>query len=229
MNTSSSSPDEALKCHLCGEDRPFILWCASCGDRIEGTAGLSPYERLHLKPQSLYHQSEVRAAEERVLHKVHSLKSSRQRASWSLRQRALIRRDAKLLCTLSGALASYLKFCLTRLEERSELVDWGMPLAHTLDMFSVRDEAEGQVSSASTLDLFLLDLAYQEVDEYDGYQERERLLNHFTRELLTRASGLASELNINQDNPQALKMVAVNILALQRFEAWLDQYRQSTV
>jgi hypothetical protein len=96
-------------------------------------------------------------------------------------------------------------------------------------MFSVRDEAEGQVSSASTLDLFLLDLAYQEVDEYDGYQERERLLNHFTRELLTRASGLASELNINQDNPQALKMVAVNILALQRFEAWLDQYRQSTV
>ena len=214
---------------MCHEDRPFVLRCARCGDRIEDTSKLSPYERLQIEPQSVYHQSEIRVAEERVLQEVHSLKSSRQLASWSLRQRALIRRDAKLLCSLSGALASFLKLRLIRLGDSSDMLDWGLPLAHTLEMLSLQPQAVDEPSSRTALDIFLLDQAYQEVSEYDGYQERERLLNRFTRELLTRASTLASELNTHQHDLQALKMLATNILALQHFEVWLDLHRQSNV
>jgi len=230
VSSSSSIPPEVLQCEACGEDRPFILRCTRCGDRLEESANLSPYERLNITPRPLYHQRDIRAAEVIFLHEFHALKASRQLARWSLKQRALVRRDAKLLCSLSGSLGSYLKLCILCIDASGELMNWGVPLSHTLQALSIKfSDHEVRSSVDMTLDVFLLDTAYREVDEYDGYQERERLLNHFTREMLTQAHALAAELEVHQDCQQGLKMVSARIIALQHLEVWIDQHRQKSI
>ena len=225
-----SIPPEVLQCETCGEERPFILRCTRCGDRLEDSSDLSPYERLNITPQPLYHQRNIRAAEERVLNEFHALKSSRQLARWSLKQRALVRRDAKLLCSLAGSLGSYLKFSIFHLDEYREFMSWGLPLSHTLHALSIMlSDHASETSVDMTLDLFLLDTAYHEVDEYDGYQERERLLNHFTRELLRQAHALATELEVDQDDQRGFERISARIIALQHLEAWIDQHRKKSI
>lgn len=195
----------------------------------------------------------MRLAEARLLDEFHTLRSSRHLARWALRQRALICRDAETLCSLGGALGSYLRDQIAR-SVKSDALDvtlsheerlsylhaarWSLPQMMSLKLLSgsaLEDDLSSltedeRVASGSTLGIslalerHLLEDAYHELEEYDGYQERERLLNRFTRELLARANEVAETLS-KDHHISEWPRIASSINALSHLERWLDERR----
>lgn len=228
-------------CTGCGAPRPLAVRCSQCGDRLVDSSELSPYERLGLTPRPLYHEREVRAAEERLLDTFHILTTSRHLARWALKQRALICRDASLLCSLSGALGCYLKEVILSsdlIADNSEVafssLRWSTPLMKSLDLLRAalpdESQAEGKTTTSHhspALERHLLDTAYLELSEYDGYQERERLFNRSTRELIVRAREVAHALS-GETNLIMSARLATEIQGLSDLELWLDARRASS-
>ena len=200
-------------CANCGACRGTIIQCKSCGDRIDDTESLSPYQRLALKPKALYHHSDIQSAKENLLIIFHPLKASRLNAKWSLKQRALICRDAKTLSSLSGALLTYVQYLHNTHHQLSKLLDWNVPIPNI--------NQHGQ-----QINLYLLQSAFEELQEYDGYQERERLFNQTMRALLNEAIGIAHKLHSYDGNLSSLEQLYAEIRAMQKIEYWLETQRQ---
>lgn len=200
--------DTIKQCEHCGKPRRSLIRCGHCGDRLHDTTHLSPYQRLGIEPKPLYHQDELLVIKEELLDQLHQLKSSRLSSKWALRQRSLVKRDCQRLSLLSGALKAFLE----------EIIRQGIsedPQSH-LELWD-SDGLDPRIN--------LLDRAFHELRDMDGYQERERLLNAVSRELNQRAKVLGDQLvqvSLTRDDIFRLQMV---ISELAQTERWLDLKR----
>lgn len=216
-----ASLQSVYSCPSCGRARLNQARCAHCGDRLSDTSGLSPYERLGLLPRPIYSQLEVRRAERRILNEFHILKTPRHLSHWSLKQRALVTRDASTLRSMSGSLCAYLKLYIERerLILQSEHL-WVMSpmelVAHlkraistggdeprdsgglTLSDPPLSDPLTHVSAFSSSPSLYVervvIESSYAELHEYDGYQERSALMVESARRLRDRVERLAEEL-----------------------------------
>lgn len=201
------------RCANCGGFRDMIIQCMSCGDRIKDTEMLSPYDRLQLDPKPLYHDNEIQAAKEKLLVTFLPLRASRLNAKWSLKQRALICRDAKTLSRISCALLTYVYYLKSRRFVEGEPLDWSPTKPSHYDIHQ-------------NMNLYLLKSAFEELHEYDGYQERERLYNQTIRVLLKDAMRLGNLLYTIDKDLSPLEAVVTEIEAMQNIEFWLDAQRK---
>jgi hypothetical protein len=200
-------------CPNCGGLRDLIIQCMFCGDRIKDTETLSPYDRLQLDPKPLYHDNEIQAAKEKLLVTFHPLRASRLNAKWSLKQRALICRDAETLSRISCALLTYVYFLRSKRFVAGESLDW----THTKPSHNDLHQ---------NMSLYLLKSAFEELHEYDGYQERERLYNQTIRVLLKDAMRLGNLLYRIDKDLSLLETIVPEIEAMQHIEFWLDAQRR---
>lgn len=220
-------PNHDRLCNYCGEQRPSIVQCLICGDRLLDTVGLSPYVRLQLVPAPLYSEQEIQAVKELLLVTFHPLKASRINARWSLRQRALISRDANKLSTITGALMTYAEQILCPIAETQAVIEDKSSSSSDQDPTKSRDQeySPKDFLHERPLEVFLLDLSVKELREFDGYQERERLLNRVSRKLLDRGRKIAnymiSELFNSADLPKLIEVIK----ELESLELWLGQQR----
>ena len=203
-----------LSCDRCLEARSSIIQCLHCGDKVEETEFISPYQRLQLDPQPLYSHYEVQRAKENLLVIFHPLKASRLNAKWSLKQRALICRDSQALSSISGALSIYLKYLKVTQFDLAKVESWDL---------KIPDEEKVQ----EFLEIKLLDSAFTELAEYDGYQERERLLNRISRDLLEKGLDIADRLNSDVISQDDFKKIDKEVQLLSCIESWLDRHRQT--
>ncbi len=223
LRESGKSTADPLRgtCDSCGEVRETIIQCLYCGDRHLITEALSPYERLRLVPNPLFSEEEVQAAKEALLLVFHPLRASRLNAKWSLRQRALICRDADTLSSITGALNTYVDYLLTeeRIKDKSKEA--------TLD--SSEYQGAAQDSPDSYLNTFLLETAQEELSEYDGYQERERLLNRVSRELLCEGRRVGNALLQRPISLAQLRALSQSIKIMGDWERWLSERRHHSL
>jgi hypothetical protein len=215
QNTSSVADQSKVDqyCPNCGIFRDMLIQCMSCGDRIKNTDMLSPYDRLQLDPKPLYHDNEIQAAKEKLLVTFHPLRASRLNAKWSLKQRALICRDAETLSRISCALLTYVYYLRSKQSITGESLDWTPTKPSHYDIHQ-------------NMSLYLLKSAFEELHEYDGYQERERLYNQTIRVLLKDAMRLGNLLYTIDKDLSPLEVIIPEIEAMQHIEFWLDAQRQ---
>lgn len=205
-------------CPRCERVLISLVRCQYCGNRLEDSHSLTPYQRLGLKPKALYLQSEIDAASDTLLAQLHVLRSSRLLASWSLKQRALVRRDATLLSRLSGALQAYLR----------ERVRRGLQSTSQNMAYEPRSRECLEAAIPSPARTLLLRHAMDELIDLDGYQERERLLNRISRELRQESVMIARQLiSIDLDHA-SLPQISTEISHLAEAEDWLDAQRFDT-
>ena len=200
-----------LICDKCQYVRATVILCLHCGDRIDQTEDVNPYDRLQLDPLPLYSNHDIQVTKEKLLVIFHPLKASRLNAKWSLKQRALICRDAQILSSISGALFTYIKF-LKNQRDLHEGKQW--------DLKNITEE-----TGRGNIEIHLLDTAYQELNEYDGYQERERLLNRVSRELLQLGISLANQLYPLEPSEEEIDQILIQVERLAHLEIWLDRHR----
>ena len=221
-------------CPLCKEERSSLIQCMKCGDRQLDTEALTPYQRLLLKPRPLYTDTMIQGAKEKLLIMFHPLKASRLNAHWSLKQRALICRDAVTLQSISGALITYTKYLkLLSLEYGSSItnvhdIDYHQTLSQNNSgkLWSLTQK-RGFSKQLFNPQLYLLKSAFAELQEYDSYQEREKLFNHGMRSILNKARSIAKYLHLyNFQEPQLnLDELMFDLHALQEQEVWLEGQR----
>ena len=215
-------------CIYCGDQRLSVIQCLSCGDRMLDTVGLSPYERLQLTPAPLYAETEIQAVKERLLMIFHPLKASRLNSRWSLKQRALICRDAERLTSVSGALMTYAKEVLSSLSTEIEPHQESSPSDDQPAEQSCSENRLKEIMSCRRpLEVFLLESSISELREYDGYQERERLLNRVSRELLNRGRIIANFMISSQVKTLPLHRLISTISDLADMERWLTNQREA--
>lgn len=211
--------DEDIRlCARCGQEMISLVRCQQCGDRLEDSHALTPYQRLGLSPKPIYLQAEVDLASDLLLAQLHVLRSSRLLASWSLKQRALVRRDASMLSRLSGGLQTFLQERFRR------------GLDETILTRAYKQQARDVLSAPSggPARLFLLLNALHELKDLDGYQERERLLNRISRELRKEAIIIARQITSNRLEKEDLPTLIKKIKHLDETERWLDAQRFDT-
>ena len=226
--------DISFTCPVCKEARLSLIQCMHCGDRLLESDRLNPYQRLLLQPKPLYKDTTVQAAKEKLLVMFHPLKASRLNAHWSLKQRALICRDAKALQRISGSLITYANYLrVLKINHGSELqtahdFNYNQEFPHitprNLWSLSVNPNSNQQTFNTH---LYLLKSAFDELQEYDSYQERERLFNQGMRSILNKARKVANQLyryNFQEPDLDLDKLMA-ELYALQEFESWLEKQR----
>ena len=233
--TSVQKPlDISFTCPVCKEARLSLIQCMHCGDRILESDHLNPYQRLLLQPKPLYKDTAVQAAKEQLLVMFHPLKASRLNAHWSLKQRALICHDARTLQSISGSLTTYANYLrVLRVHHGSELqtaqdfnYNQELPQITPRNLWALSGNINSTQQPFNT-QLYLLKSAFDELQEYDSYQERERLFNQGMRSILNRARKLANQLyRYNFQKPNLdLDQLMPELYALQEFESWLEKQR----
>ncbi len=231
----SFQDETSFICPECKEDRLSLIQCMYCGDRLVDTTMVTPYQRLLLKPCPLYNDQVIQAAKERLLVIFHPLKASRLNAHWSLKQRTLICRDANTLQKLSGSLITYTKYLQmlkSRFETKLDTLDPHKPLKELLDSNQSISWAINQSKTPEHAgfnpELYLVQSAYDELKEYDSYQERERLFNQSMRLILDQARKIANQLyRYNMLEPTLdLDALMPKLFRLQQLESWLEGQRQ---